>query len=162
MHLGATDLDPGVGGGGVMLVEVQLLGAITVESWRWFWVIDCCYGGQVILTPRVMEGGTWAWSLLCCSEWEGSQSVVKTLRALLSQSHFGEREKACRNISESMKTDCFNVHCCWGEIFAFTLLERDSGSGFWFLAWDWCVLQNVKCVKVMFVWSVFKELFNFF
>ena len=33
---------------------------------------------------------------------------------------------------------------------------------FWFLARDWCVLQNKKCVKVMFVWSVFKELFNFF
>ena len=28
--------------------------------------------------------------------------------------------------------------------------------GMWFR--DWCVLQNIKCVKVMFVWSVFKEL----
>ena len=48
------------------------------------------------------------------------------------------------------------------EIFVFTLSERDSGSGFWFLVWDWCVLQNMKCVKVMFVWSVLKELFKIF
>ena len=33
---------------------------------------------------------------------------------------------------------------------------------FLFLARDWCVLQNMKCIKEMFVWSVFKELFNFF
>ena len=32
---------------------------------------------------------------------------------------------------------------------------------FLFLARDWCVLQNMKCVKEIFVWSVFKELCNF-
>ena len=50
----------------------------------------------------------------------------------------------------------------WREIFVFTLSERDSGSGFWFLAWDWCVLQNMKCVKVMFARNVFTELFKIF
>ena len=45
------------------------------------------------------------------------------------------------------------------QIFVFTLSERDSGSDFWFLAWDWCVLQSINCVKDMFVWSIFKELF---
>ena len=29
---------------------------------------------------------------------------------------------------------------------------------FWFLTRDWCVLQIMKCVKEMFLWSVFKEL----
>ena len=48
------------------------------------------------------------------------------------------------------------------EIFVFTLSERDSGQNFWFLARDWCVLQNMRCVKVMFVWSVFIELFKNF
>ena len=47
------------------------------------------------------------------------------------------------------------------EIFVFTLSGRDSGNNFWFFARDWYVLQNVKCVEVMFVWSVLKELFKF-
>ena len=37
------------------------------------------------------------------------------------------------------------------EIFLFTLSERDSGNNFSFPARDWCVLQNMKCVKVMLV-----------
>ena len=40
--------------------------------------------------------------------------------------------------------------------------KKQKKTLFWFLARDWCVLQNMKCIKVMFVWSVFKELCIFF
>ena len=44
------------------------------------------------------------------------------------------------------------------EIFAFTLSERKSGILFFlFLARDWCVLYNMKWVKVLCVLSVLKE-----
>ena len=36
------------------------------------------------------------------------------------------------------------------EKFVFTLSECDSGNNFLFLARDWCILQNMKCVKEMF------------
>ena len=32
--------------------------------------------------------------------------------------------------------------------FVFALSKGDSGNDFLFLARDWCVLQNMKCVKV--------------
>ena len=40
----------------------------------------------------------------------------------------------------------------------YSLSECDSGNNYWLSARDRRVLQNIKCVKVMFVWSVFKEL----
>ena len=47
------------------------------------------------------------------------------------------------------------------EISVFTLSERDSGSNFWFLARNWCVLENVRSVKIMLVWNVFKSCVKF-
>ena len=53
---------------------------------------------------------------------------------------------------------CWKLEIFRREISVFTLSEVIPKKKKLFLARDLCVLQSMKCVKVMFVWCVFKEL----
>ena len=67
----------------------------------------------------------------------------------------------CCQLMFCNRVSCMRLFfCVWWCQFVVILLVGEATS--WFLAWDWCVLQNMKCVKVMFVWGIFKELFKIF